>query len=68
MESLKEITSILFLHSYKDRNLNITLMSTLFDYNKFFNRLKLYSVLLFLTLLFTYMIAFKNALLTIMRV
>ncbi len=65
MESLKEITSILFLHSYKDRNLNITLMSTLFDYNKFFNRLKLYSVLLFLTLLFTYMIAFKNALLTI---
>ncbi|NKC60599.1 cell division protein FtsK [Vagococcus fluvialis] len=40
-------------------------MSTLFDYNKFFKRLKLSSVLIFLTLLFTYMMAFKNALLTI---
>lgn len=65
MEAIKEVASIFFLHSYKNRNLNITLMSTLFDYNKFFKRLKLSSVLIFLTLLFTYMMAFKNALLTI---
>lgn len=65
MESIKEVASIFFLHPYKNRNLNITLMSTLFDYNKFFKRLKLSSVLIFLTLLFTYMMTFKNAFLTI---